>query len=117
MTATRLDGHKTATGRTGAGQFATGNPGGPGRPRRAVESEYLAIVGDSCPASVWREIVESAVADARTGDATARAWLSSHLIGKPHGIAPTLHSVALDEVNDIDPLATDATLQRLLAGG
>jgi hypothetical protein len=38
----------------------------------------------------WREIVNNAKKAAKGGDAQARAWLSNHLIGKPHGSAPTL---------------------------
>jgi hypothetical protein len=33
----------------------------------------------------WREIVERAVAEASKGDAKAREWLASYLVGKPNG--------------------------------
>jgi hypothetical protein len=38
---------------------------------------------ESVPLEKWREIVETAVAQAVVGDAKAREWLASYLIGKP----------------------------------
>lgn len=63
------------------GRFANGNPGGPGRPRRAIEREYLATLGDAVSLDDWREVVERAVADAKSGDAKARDWLTRYLVG------------------------------------
>jgi hypothetical protein len=63
------------------GTFAVGNAGGPGRPRRAVEGEYLTVISDALPLDTWREIVEKAIADAKAGDAKAREWLTRHVIG------------------------------------
>jgi hypothetical protein len=68
-------------GRNPNGRFAAGNPGGPGRPRRGVEREYLAALVDAVPLSDWRAIVERAVADARAGNPRARDWLSKYLLG------------------------------------
>jgi hypothetical protein len=81
-------------GREQNGRFSQGNAGGPGRPRRAVESEYLATLADSVSLDDWRAIVARAVADARDGDATARAWLSKHVLGQSHS---TLTQLAADE--------------------
>ena len=41
--------------RNGDGKFANGNPGGPGRPRRTVELEYLAALGESVSLADWRK--------------------------------------------------------------
>jgi hypothetical protein len=41
------------------GRFAKGNPGGPGRPRRAVEADYLAALSQAVPLEKWRDIVET----------------------------------------------------------
>jgi len=68
-------------GRNKNGQFASGNAGGPGRPRRMVEHDYLAALGDVVSLVNWREIVERAVADAKAGDARARDWITKYLIG------------------------------------
>ena len=68
-------------GRDEQGRFATGNPGGPGRPRRAIEREYLATITEACPPDAWTDIVRRAVDDAKAGDAKAREWLSRFLVG------------------------------------
>jgi hypothetical protein len=62
------------------GRFASGNPGGPGRPRLAVERDYLRALSDACPIVVWEKIVKKAVVQAQTGDAGARAWLGKYLL-------------------------------------
>jgi hypothetical protein len=69
------------------GRFAKGNPGGPSRPRRAVEADYLAALSQAVPLEKWRDIVETAVDQAASGDAKAREWLGSYLAGKPTGNA------------------------------
>ena len=71
----------STNGRNDKGQFVAGGPGGPGRPRRAVESEYLAAVGDMVPLDVWREIVGVLVQKARNGDVKAIAWLATYVLG------------------------------------
>jgi hypothetical protein len=67
--------------RAANGRFLRGNKGGPGRPRRKVEIEYLAALGESVTVPTWRKICRRAVDDALAGDAAARAWLSRFLIG------------------------------------
>jgi hypothetical protein len=99
--------------RTARGQFAEGNPGGPGRPRRATERAYLAALSDACPPETWREIVARAVADAKDGDAKARSWLAAYLVGQPDSMAATLHALAVDEALGADPVAESITRRRL----
>jgi hypothetical protein len=69
------------------GRFAPGNPGGPGRPRRATEADYLAALSEAVPMERWRELCETAIDQAVSGDAKAREWLGSYLAGKPTGNA------------------------------
>lgn len=88
------------------GRFSVGNPGGPGRPRRAVEADYLAALSDAVSVDRWRKIVERALSDAEQGDPKAREWLSAYLAGKPTGGA--LRRIAIDEMAGIDPIATSA---------
>ena len=84
--------------RNGKGQFAEGNAGGPGRPRRAVEREYLAALSESVTLDDWREIVKAALAAAKQGDGKARDWLCRYLIGeKPL----TLTDLAADEAAEL----------------
>jgi hypothetical protein len=71
------------TPRDDKGRFRAGNPGGPGRPRRAVESDYLATLCDAVPLAKWRRITKKAVEDALAGDRHAREWLGTFLVGKP----------------------------------
>jgi len=63
------------------GRFLPGNPGGPGRPRRQIEAQYLATLAETCPPEVWRKICATAVERAANGDAVARAWLGRYLMG------------------------------------
>lgn len=84
------------------GRFAVGNKLGTGRPRRAVESQYLAAISDACPLSTWKEIVKAAVSGALAGDAAARTWLSKYLIGDNGGTLLTI--VARDlAINGTNP--------------
>src|SRR5690606_19373307 len=93
-------------GRNSDGTFAKGNPGGPGRPPRATESTYIGVVMTACNLDTWREIVERAVDDARNGDAKARDWLTSYLVGKPapSADAPRPSMVLAEYELGIDPV-------------
>jgi hypothetical protein len=76
------------------GQFAKGNPGGPGRPPRATEANYYLAVAEAIPLDRWRSIVEAAAKSAEEGDAQARAWLTKILIGSDPGrLSETLAGV------------------------
>jgi hypothetical protein len=61
--------------------FKKGNPGGPGRPKRATEKKYLEAVIAGCPLYKWRRIIEVAARDAMGGDKDARNWLAKYLVG------------------------------------
>jgi hypothetical protein len=67
--------------RNGNGTFANGNPGGPGRPRRTIEREYIATLLGACTLNDWQAIVERAVEDAKAGDGKARDWLARFVLG------------------------------------
>lgn len=84
-------------GRHTNGTFAPGNPGGPGRPRRAVEREYLAALLDVIPLDVWKEIVSKAVDSAKLGDAKARDWIARFVLGTETPLKPS--ELAADEVD------------------
>ena len=95
------------------GRFQNGGKDGPGRPRRAIESDYLAKLSEAVPLSVWQEIVAKAVEDAREGDHAARPWLAGYLCGKPTGDA--LRNLAVDEEVGVDPLAVKISEKELMA--
>jgi hypothetical protein len=65
------------------GQFAPGHKGGPGRPKRRTEDQYLDAMIARVTIKDWREIVDAAVVKAKRGDARARTWLSDYLLGPP----------------------------------
>jgi hypothetical protein len=56
----------------------------------------------ACSPETWREIAEKATVDARNGDAKAREWLASYLVGKPEGLAPTLKRLAIEDAAGIE---------------
>ena len=68
--------------RDAAGRFVPGNSGGPGRPPRATETEYLETLTEVVTPERWRAICQRAVADAEQGDARARAWVARYMIGE-----------------------------------
>ena len=86
-------------GHDSRGRFAEGNPGGPGRPRRAVEERYLAALGEAVSLDDWRDIVRAAVGAAKCGDPKARSWLSAYLIGTE----PISLSDLIEEHHDSPP--------------
>ena len=90
------------------GRFATGNRGGPGRPRRTVERDYLRAMADAVDLGTWRGIVARAVEDAEAGDAKARTWLSRHLLPGPGGPRPPLQQDAIDDLAGLDPVESEA---------
>ena len=65
------------------GQFAAGNSGGPGRPKRQAGEDYLQTLSERVPLALWAEIVDKAASDAAAGDAKARDWLSKYLMPQP----------------------------------
>ena len=82
--------------------FARGNEGGPGRPKRQTEREYLRAMVGVVALDDWAEIAKRARDDAKAGDAKARAWLARYLVGEPPGNA--LHSILVDDLTGRDPV-------------
>jgi len=97
MHATTTNG--TCNGRTSKGRFAVGNKGGPGRPRRATERHYIAVLTEEVSPETWRAICRRAAKDAKAGDARARDWIARYLLGPPAEL-PTLAAVAYAEEAD-----------------
>jgi hypothetical protein len=99
-------------GRDNSGKFVAGNAGGPGRPPRATERDYLVALSESCSTDDWQEIVARAVDDAKGGDAKARAWLAGYLVGEPGSRGELLHTIAVEVAAGSDPLELDAAKRR-----
>lgn len=70
-------------GRDERGRFAAGNRGGPGRPPKAREAAYQAVVQEVVSLGAWAKVVAEALVRAQAGDSQARQWLGEFLIGKP----------------------------------
>lgn len=87
------------------GRFVAGNAGGPGRPRRAIEREYLAVISEAVTLDDWRAIVAHAVDVAKQGDDKARAWLAKYVIGdNPITLTELLARELLDVTPDVETL-------------
>ena len=95
------------------GRFQPGTKGGPGRPPRATEENYLLALVDACPLETWTEIVQKAVTDAREGDDRSRAWLASYLLGSPKGSAPSPSTALVGRLLGTDKVLESAA--RILA--
>jgi len=70
-------------GRSINGRFGSGNSYGKGRPARAAEQDYLSALSEICTAERWKSIIERAITDAEQGEAKARMFLASYLMGRP----------------------------------
>jgi hypothetical protein len=86
-----------AGGRDRGGKFAKGNPGGPGRPPRATEANYLLALTDVVPLDRWRKIVVRIADRAEDGDLKAAQWLGRVVLGADPGrlseaVAGVLHA-------------------------
>src|SRR5262245_12195623 len=93
----RLKGVLNGNGhRNGHGQFAQGNPGGPGRPRRVAERDYLRTLAEECPPETWRAICRRAVSDAIAGESMSRDWLARYFRGNVSEL-PTLWAATMEE--------------------
>ena len=91
-------------GRNDKGQFVDGNPGGPGRPPRVIENEYLKVFTENVSLDDWGEIIAKTVELAKDGDNAARSWLSDRLIGKGGLIA----------IGELESLVKDAEFHRAM---
>ncbi len=95
------------TTRADGGRFSLGNPGGPGRPRRQTEADYLHVMMTTVTLETWETIIRAAVEAAQAGDHKAREWLAGYLCGAPATTAPTPLSVVVDNL-----LGQDAALDK-----
>jgi hypothetical protein len=80
---------------------------GPGRPRRAVEQDYLAAFSGACTPQRLAGIVQNVAVAAERGDQSAIQILLRYLVGNPSA-APTLTQMAIAEMADADPVEREA---------
>jgi hypothetical protein len=106
----------TQPDRAANGRFAPGWRGGPGRPRRATEAQYLARLSEAVPLETWDRIVQKAVEDALAGDRHARAFLANYLIGRPK-LAVEVSASGNDEIDARDVIKTVVEVLERVPGG
>ena len=96
------------------GRFTLGNAGGPGRPRRTVETDYLAALNDELSLDSWQRIVRRAIEHAEAGDWRARDWLSKYVLPNVPKTQLLLNLAAEEErgVTREDRVATTALRQQ-----
>ena len=97
----------TSTDRDDHGRFANGNSGGPGRPRRSIERDYLRSLADVVASETWKKIVARAVEDAINGDHKSRIWLGRHVLPVPNAQERPLQKIVADECAGLDPLESE----------
>lgn len=66
--------------RDASGKFIKGKPGGPGRPPRATEAEYLDALKESLPLDRFKKIVDAYAKRAERGDTRAAEVLFKHVL-------------------------------------
>lgn len=71
---------------------------------RRTQDTYVGTMLDEVSEDDWRDVVRAAVREAKAGDASARAFLSAYLIGRPAAIAPTPLTVVVQQISGTDPL-------------
>ena len=72
-----------ASGRKPNGQFAKGNPGGPGNPYARHVARLRASLIEAVGDDGLKDIVQGMVTAAKGGDVAAAKLLLSYLLGKP----------------------------------
>jgi hypothetical protein len=101
----RLDGRKTEQIMSDddrdrqSGRFLAGNSGGPGRPRRVIETDYLTALSEAVSLDAWCAVVGKALEQAQSGDAKAREWLSTYLLPRPGDTMQLTRMAAADELD------------------
>ena len=69
-------------GRTSSGRFAPGNPGGPGNPHGRRVAQLRAALISAVSDDDIKEIVQTIVAKAKSGELSACKILFEHVIGR-----------------------------------
>jgi hypothetical protein len=64
------------------GKFCKGNKAGPGRPPKALDENFKALIDVAVTPEDWNKIITTAMKQAIRGDTQAREWLTNRRFGK-----------------------------------
>lgn len=104
-----------SNGRGAGGKFAAGNPGGPGRPARVIEVDYIRRLSAAVTPDKWQKIIAKVVTLAENGERWAVEFIAARVMGQA-----TLTDVAIrDELqvtsdDEVAALARNETTPALL---
>jgi hypothetical protein len=90
--------------RSGNGRFAKGNPGGPGRPRGAVQGAASAL--DQVAVEASAELIKVAIELARTGDREMLKMVMARVWPQRRGRPLDIDGPAVDAMPDMAAAAT-----------
>ncbi|MBS0213187.1 MAG: hypothetical protein JSR26_08435 [Proteobacteria bacterium] len=71
---------------------------------RRVQHDYMGALLDRVTLETWGEVIDATVTKAKEGDAQARAWLASYLMGRATMEAPEPLGVTASRIRGSDPL-------------
>ena len=69
---------------------------------RRTEGDYMGVLLDTVTLDDWRDVVQGALQEAKSGDPQARTWLAQYLIGRPESKAPTALNVIVNQLTGND---------------
>jgi hypothetical protein len=76
-----------------------------GAMHRRTEGDYMGVLLETVSLDDWRDVVSGTLQLAKSGDASARAWLAQYLVGKPDTKAPTPLAVVVNQWSGTDLVA------------
>lgn len=77
---------------------------------RRTERDYMATLLDAVTLDDWQDIIAATVEAAKNGDAQARGFIASYVMGKPEAKAPAAINVMVGQL-DVQALVSQATVK------
>ncbi len=74
---------------------------------RRTERDYLGVLLETVSLEDWQAVVSNALAAAKAGDAAARHWLGTFLLGRPAHPAPSPLTVVVGHLAGQDPVVEE----------
>jgi hypothetical protein len=72
------------------GRFAEGNCGGPGRPPRKTERDYLLVFESTVTPERWQKVLAKILENAESGNLRAAEFLAKYMLGNKQGLSEAL---------------------------